>query len=88
MTFFACGRSNNNGGNKMIRLSIPVNHLEKESEKAYGFNFEGAMVWLPKSQIKDFENKESNVVFWLPGWLVTEKSLETFINNDHEPTLF
>lgn len=87
---FACGRGSNNAGNKRERLMIPAENLEKETEKAYGFRFNEQMVWLPKSQITEFERTPNadKVSFWLPMWLITEKALEIFIDTSYAPSLF
>ncbi len=97
MQIFACGKQNN--GNKLIFLSIPSSDMQPsgdgqpflESEKAYGFSFPNApVVWIPKSQVKDFTKNFDNhsIEFWLPNWLVENKSLEAYKSTAYEPSLF
>lgn len=92
-------------GNKLRLLTIPfekINMTEpasrtpfvKETDAAYGFTVNGEMVWIPKSQIKDFEYDDvikadyPCMRFWCPDWLIEAKSLEIFVDTSYEPSLF
>jgi hypothetical protein len=87
---FACGRSN--GGNKPVYMKIPAEAVKRETAHAYGLDLNGEanapLVWIPKSQISDWTVEGENVFFWLPRWLVEEKSLEYFVDTSYEPSLF
>lgn len=87
MTYFACRKSD--GGNSKKLLTIPLDgETIKTTEKAYGLKINGQMIWLPKSQTADVEEKDGTFSVWLPMWLITEKSLEIFIDTSYEPSLF
>lgn len=84
---FICGRSNPNNQTKL--LTIPLDGAEpKETEKAHGIVVNGQTIWIPKSQIQEFKQENGAVSFWCPMWLITEKSLEFFIDTSFEPSLF
>lgn len=85
MTYFACGKSHKRLESK---LSIPFDQWETESPKAYGFRINGQLIWLPKSQVKDWERDEMRITFWLPTWLIEKNSLEVFLDTSDEPSLF
>lgn len=86
--------------NKLIFISIPSSELLQtgdgqkfcETEKAYGFQFSSVptIVWIPKSRIQDFALNFDNhsIEFWIPSWLVTNKSLEVYKSTAYEQTLF
>ena len=69
-------------------LRIPRELKQGESEKAYCFNIDGQKVWLPKSQIRDFEEINECFDFWMPEWLVVQNKIEHFIDTSFMPTLF
>lgn len=71
-----------------VHLKIPINYLDGESGKAYGFKLADGKVWLPKSQLKDWEADKSNVSFWIPKWLVEKNKLDHFIDTSYAPSLF
>ena len=83
-------------GNKLIKITIPINGNVDSSAAAFGFypqpgevfGEKPAKVWLPKSQITDWIIADGAVSCWLPAWLVTEKELEQSIDTRHEPNLF
>lgn len=92
-----------NSGNRKYKITIPFDQVDqiapgstrpfiRESDKAYGFKVNGITIWIPKSQIDDFHYRfndhESHIEFYCPLWLITEKSLEYFIDTSHEPSLF
>lgn len=81
-------RGGGNEGSKLVLLRIPTEDFEAESEKAYCFKVNSQKIWLPKSQIQEWGQNDLQTTFWLPRWLVEEKSLEYFIDTSHEPSLF
>lgn len=86
MSIFACRRSD---GNSKKLLTIPLDgETVRESEKAYGLKINGVMIWLPKSQIQEAAEADGVFKCWCPMWLITEKSLEIFIDTSYEPSLF
>lgn len=86
MTTFACGR---NTGNSQKLLTIPLDGEDvRETEKAFGLKINGQMIWLPKSRLKDVEIKDGKFSCWCELWIITEKSLEMFIDTSFEPGLF
>lgn len=76
-----------NKGNKLHQIALPAAKVS-ETDKAYGVDHENGKIWLPKSQIKDFQRSKTGIKFWCPEWLVIEKGLEMYIDTSHEPTLF
>jgi len=70
-------------GQSELDLHIPFEDSEDgksyvETDKAHGIKINGQMVWLPKSQLTDFELTSDGVCFRMPQWLVEKKSLEIF----------
>lgn len=51
--------------------SIPVDSIKIETEAAILFVIEGDEVWLPKSQIVEYDADEVTI----PRWLAMEKGL-------------
>ncbi len=103
MTYITCRRSSGNSGNRIYRVKIPFDRIDQiapaarepfliETEKAYGFRVNGVNIFVPKSQIEDFHYRfndhEAHIEFECKEWLITEKSLEIFIDTSHEPGLF
>ncbi len=96
MTFIACNRGASNNGSRKMKLVIPIGEPElfaggvpyRASEKAYGFQANDQVVWLPKSQIEEFSFDGGSIICWCPMWLISEKGLEIFIDTSHEPGLF
>ena len=98
--FFGAKGVGNQNGNKPAFVSIPASDMFPtgdgqpfhETEKAYGFSFtkrEG-IVWIPKSQVKDFAKNFDNysIEFWIPEWLIKAKEIEKYKSTANEPTLF
>ena len=73
---------------KEVHLKIPINYLEAETEKAFGFRLADGKVWLPKSLVKDWTTDGANVSFWMPNWLVEKNKLECFLDTSYAPSLF
>lgn len=73
-----------------VKIKMPRAYLERESEKAYGFRIEEReeLVWIPLSQIEDWEDGFDSYTFWVPVWLMKEKELDYFQDTSHEPSLF
>lgn len=94
MRAFTCSRgTGSNDSNKLFKLKIPVETFPggkavRESDAAYGFKVNGEWVWLPKSQIKQYEFENNVIECWCPRWLVEKKGLEIFVDTSHEPGLF
>lgn len=87
MTTFICGQSKQGNAQKLV--SIPLDgKATRETEKAFCVVVNDQNVWLPKSQISDFKVENDIASFWCPMWLITEKSLEVFIDTSFEPSLF
>ncbi len=87
MNTFTCKR--NSEGNAQKLLTIPLDGEDvRVTEKAFGIKINGQMIWLAKSQIKDAEVRDGKFSCWCPMWLITEKSLEIFIDTSFEPSLF
>ena len=73
-------------GNQPALLKIPTYYLTDESPKAYCFSLADGKVWLPKSQIQDWQVDKANCSFWIPTWLVERNGLEHFIDTSYAPT--
>lgn len=101
------------GSKRLQKIIIPFDQADMldpasrtpfmaQTEKAYGFRVNGQMIWIPKSQIEDFEYRadfnannpnpdgraDNFISFSCPEWLIEEKALEYFVDTSHEPTLF
>lgn len=66
----------------MNTISIPKNNDVEciETRKAIGFKLEiEGMIWIPRSQIRDFDDTDTAWVFDIPTWLVEEKGLENYV---------
>lgn len=60
-----------------VTVRIPYQHFQ-QSDKAYRFNLNNEVVWLPKASV----TITVNGVFQdldMPKWLATQKGLEDFI---------
>lgn len=76
-------------GNKLKLLTIPLDgKTPSETALAHGIAINRVVVWLPKSQIEDWEIKDGSASFYAPEWLITNKGLDMFIDTSHEPSLF
>lgn len=72
----------------VMKLTIPLDgKTVRQSDKAFGIEVNGTLVWLPKSQIEDVQEGDP-FSCWCPMWLIEEKGLEIFIDTSHEPGLF
>lgn len=96
MTSFVCRRGSSSDGNQLLKLAIAIGEQElfaggepfRESDKAYGFKANDQLIWLPKSQIRDFSFDGETLVCWCPRWLIEKNALEIFVDTSHEPGLF
>lgn len=50
--------------------------LEHETDLAYLLRFDEEKIWLPKSQVKDFDVLDRTLS--IPRWLMEEKGLEGY----------
>jgi hypothetical protein len=69
------------------KIRIPNYNYYEQTEKAYCLMFGTEKVWLPKSQIRDWEMVGEDYVFWIAGWLIPSKKLEKYVDTSHEPML-
>lgn len=70
------------------KITIPKNSYRKETDLAYCFEIEGQSVWIPKSQIRDYEENSDEISFWCPKWLIVNKDLQEFVDTSYMPSLF
>jgi len=57
--------------------------LVHETDKAYLLNFgDDVETWIPKSQVKNAEEFEDEMFVVLPQWLIEEKGLEGYIEDE------
>lgn len=54
-------------------VDIPFDEIIHQTPKAVLFDVGDEDVWLPKSEIREIDEAEKNVV--IPVWLATEKGL-------------
>lgn len=97
MRSFACDRrSSNDDGKRLVMLTITEIFETRSTDKAIGYKVnDGEMIWFPKSQISNYSEKRDpeihtiiSVSFWVPAWLVKEKSCEYFLDSSYAPSLF
>lgn len=76
-----------NGKPKLLTIPDGGQNLA-ETDMAYGIRIDNKTVWLPKSQIQEWEVLNGNVSFWIPEWLIADKGLDIFVDTSYEPSLF
>lgn len=75
------------GSNANFYLKFPSSMFEQGTEKAYRIQLEDRkVIWIPKSQVKylsvDGVGDEAMVSMTLPEWLVKDKEMEIWIDED------
>lgn len=68
--------------NRNFYLKFPAACVAGETERAKCFNFDGTLVWLPKSQIRHESIHQGEVSLTLPEWLVIEKGIEAYADQE------
>ncbi len=69
-------------------LKIPKELFRGQSDLAYCFEVGTGKIWLPKSQLRDFELIGEVFEMWAPEWLIGKNNLELFIDTSYMPSLF
>lgn len=55
-------------------VTVCFDHIEHETRSAYLLAIDGEEIWIPKSQIRNFD--EFLQEFKIPAWLAIEKGLQ------------
>lgn len=55
-------------------VEVTYDEHEHETSRAHLFQIDGEKVWIPKSQMEDWD--PNNKTFMIPEWLAVEKGLE------------
>lgn len=63
-------------------LKFPPDSFVRETEKAKCFLLNDQYVWMPKSQIEHIASYPEAIEITLPEWLVIEKGLEIYADED------
>ena len=58
-------------------ITLSYDNVKVTTEKAYLIIFHKEEVWIPKSQVNDFDRE--NKTFAIPEWLMYDKGLESYI---------
>lgn len=72
----------------LTHILIPKEKYHSQTEKAVCFRINNKFVWLPKSQMRDFQLISDNYDFWMPMWIIEQNKLEAFIDSSWMPSLF
>jgi hypothetical protein len=79
---------------KLVRIGFDKSNVFRETEMAYGIKTAKpgsdsfAIVYLPKSQIKDWQDKGERLLCLIPAWLAQKNELDYLIDTSDEPSLF
>lgn len=84
-----------------IRIGFDKSRLQRETPLAYGVKLDGLnglpeyghnltqfIVYLPKSQIKEWTEEGERIYCYVPAWLIEKNGIDFLVDTSNEPTLF